>query len=53
MITHLFVTDLRDTIRSELRLESVKGNIWWFRFNRATRKERFRIGRTTVEIKRK
>lgn len=26
--------DLRDTIRAELRLESISGSIWWFRFDR-------------------
>jgi hypothetical protein len=25
--------DLRDTIRSELRLERVEGDVWWLRFN--------------------
>jgi hypothetical protein len=30
--------DLRDTIRLELKLESLKEEIWWFRFNRINSK---------------
>jgi hypothetical protein len=26
--------DLRDTIRDELKLEKISGNVWWFRFTR-------------------
>ena len=35
--------DLRDTIRAQLKLEPLGANVWWFRFNRIAKKERFRI----------
>ncbi len=28
------LTDLRDTMRKELDLEPISGNVWWLRFNR-------------------
>ena len=37
--------DLRDTIRAELELEPLGKSLWWFRFNRLRKKERFRIRR--------
>ena len=38
--------NLRDSIRSELKLEPLKGGVWWFRFHRIKKEERFRITRT-------
>jgi hypothetical protein len=37
--------EILDSIRRELRLESLKGGVWWFRFNRTKKEERFRISR--------
>lgn len=31
------LSDLRDTIRTELDLENIEGSVWWFRFNRNKR----------------
>ena len=33
------LADLRDTIRSELKLEPVTGPVWWFRFGRSPKTE--------------
>jgi hypothetical protein len=30
------LADLRDTIRSELTLEPMSGDLWWFRFGRGS-----------------
>lgn len=35
--------DLRDGIRRELKLEPVEGPVWWLKFGRVEKQQRFRI----------
>lgn len=42
--------DLRNSIRRELRLETIEGGVWWFRFHRPAKKERFRISRPSKKV---
>ncbi len=37
---------LRDELRRELELEPIAGEVWWLRFGRSEKKQRFRITRT-------